>query len=110
MPYEKQTFIDHETKLTAAHLQHIEDGIAEVFEAVEDLEGLGLPVPETAEVDQVIVVSEVDDAGNIVATKAIPLPAGSSDELVQAVIDALPVYDGSYSDAVEEYDGTITIE
>lgn len=37
MPYEKQTFIDHETKLTAAHLQHIEDGIEGVFSDIDTL-------------------------------------------------------------------------
>jgi hypothetical protein len=39
MPYEKQTFIDHETKLTAAHLQHIEDGIEKAFGAIANASG-----------------------------------------------------------------------
>ena len=35
MPYEKQTFVDHETKLSAAHLQYIEDGIVEAFDEIQ---------------------------------------------------------------------------
>lgn len=34
MAYEKQTFIDKQTVLMAAHLQHIEDGIERAFENV----------------------------------------------------------------------------
>lgn len=36
MSYEKQTFTDHETKLTAAHLEHIEDGIDRAFKKISD--------------------------------------------------------------------------
>ena len=31
MPYVKQKFVDHETKLKAAHLEYIEDGIIRAF-------------------------------------------------------------------------------
>lgn len=74
MSYEKQTFIDHETTLTAAHLQHIEDGIVMAFEEIAKVSQL---LPKTAEVGQIIKVSEVDANGNIVAMEAVNL----SDEL-----------------------------
>ena len=38
MAYEKQTFIDGETVLMAEHLNHIEDGISVVDEALGDVE------------------------------------------------------------------------
>lgn len=53
-----------------------------------------------------------EDVQTMIDEATANLPSGEvppTDELVQAVIDALPVYDGSYSDLVEEYDGTIII-
>lgn len=32
--YKKQTFVDHETRLTAGHLQYIEDGIVNAFNKI----------------------------------------------------------------------------
>ena len=34
MSYERQTFVDHETVLEAAHLEHIEDGIVDLYSKV----------------------------------------------------------------------------
>lgn len=48
--YEKQTFTDHETVLTAAHLQHMEDGIAGALPAAGWSAGKYLATDETGTV------------------------------------------------------------
>ena len=48
--YEKQTFTDHETVLTAAHLQHMEDGIAGALPAAGWNAGKYLATDETGTV------------------------------------------------------------
>lgn len=54
MPYTKQTFIDHETKLKAAHLQHIEDGIEEAFNEIDTLTTSLSDRPTTKEVEAMV--------------------------------------------------------
>ena len=48
---------------------------------------------------------EKGDPGNDYA-----LTDADKDEIAQMAVELLPVYDGSYTDLVEEYDGTITVE
>ena len=73
MPYVKQTFVDHETKLSAAHLNHIEEGIEQAY---DEIPKYSLPVPKTFKAGQFVRVSAVDSDGNIIATDTASISGG----------------------------------
>lgn len=59
MPYVKQTFIDHETRLKAAHLEYIEDGIIRAFAEIPKFKVKTLALPASAWVGADGIFSQV---------------------------------------------------
>ena len=59
MPYVKQTFIDHETKLKAAHLEYIEDGIIRAFAEIPKFRVKTLAIPAASWVGADGIFSQV---------------------------------------------------
>lgn len=79
--YEKQTFTDHETVLTAAHLQHMEEGIAGALPATGWNAGKYLATDETG----AVVETEAPQGGGAAAWEEI-----SNNPFVESEREVLP--------------------
>lgn len=102
MAYKKQTFIDRTTVLTAEHLNHIEEGISEAHRLIAVLVGSiggGTGGTGGAGNDGATFIPSVSANGVLSWTNDKGMANPSPIDLVNAVIAALP-----------SYDGTVTIE
>ena len=75
MAYKKQTWVDNETIVDAARMEHIEEGIL----AAEKLAETKMTNPETGTVGQILEVETVDKSGKPLTFKTVDKPKNEAD-------------------------------
>ena len=106
MPYEKQTFVDDETVLSAEHLQHIEDGIVAAFEEITKLKN-GVSRITTVRLLASAWVGEGSLHSQIVTIEGIT--ANSQVDLTPNVTQLVAFYDKDLTFVTENEGGVVTV-